>query len=267
MSISNPFSGASGSDWQNAAMWGAAPGYMGQTGVMGLNPTNPFGAPPQPGSPDFENLAREQYDLSMQGARPNQYTPFGSSVWTQDPEGNWTQNVSFSPEQQKLFEAGQAGQQELLGSQMPTYGGRREQVMEAMMARGQGDIGRSREQKHSQLIAQGIPPGSQAYETEMDRFSRQEVDLRQQAELGSSQVAGQEYGAELAGRGQRAGELAQFTPGMPQTPSFQQVPGPDLFGAGIARGQWDLAGWNADVQRQNQMMQGLFSLGAAGIGA
>lgn len=273
MGLGTKFSQATGgyvspSSFNQAGQWGVSP-YYGQ-GMMGLNMmgiSSPFSPPPQPGAPDFESMAREQYDLTMQGARPNQYTPFGSSVWTQGPEGDWSQQVSFSPEQQRLFEAGQAGQEQLLGSEMPTFGGRREQVMEAMMARGSGDIGRAREQKHSQLIAQGIPPGSQAYETEMDRFSRQEVDLRQQAELGSTQMAGQEYGAELAGRGQRAAELGRFTPGMPQMPSFQQVQGPDLFGAGMARGEWDLAGWNAEQQRQNAIMQGLFGLGAAGVGA
>ena len=45
---------------------------------------------------------------------------------------------------------------------MPKYGEHRQQVMDAMLARTNTDIGRDRERVSSRLIAQGIPPGSEA---------------------------------------------------------------------------------------------------------
>jgi hypothetical protein len=51
-----------------------------------------------------------------------------------------------------------------------------------------------------------------------------------------------------------------YAPGMQQTTS-----GPDALGATMAQGNWDLAGYNADVASRNAMMGGMFGLGAAGI--
>jgi hypothetical protein len=242
-------------------------------GLLGLG--NPFSSPAAPGAPDYVGAAEATAAGNLAGAqaateanRPGQYNPFGSSVWQQGPGGEWSQQVSFSPEQQALYEQTQAGKQAFLGQGAPEFGANRERVMEAMMGRGMGDIGRSREQKHSQLIAQGIPPGSEAYETEMDRFGRQEVDLRQQAEIGATQQAGQEYGAELAGRGQQLGAISAFSPQSPQFNQFYQqqaVPGADYMGAAQQQGQFDMNQYNAQQAQQNAMMQGLFGLGAAGI--
>lgn len=257
------------------APFAANPYLSGTANLLGIDPSNPFSAGPPPGSPDFRGAAEataagniEAAEAATAANRAAQYNPFGSSVWSQGPGGEWSQQVSFSPEQQALYEQTQAGKASLLGQDMPQFGANRERVMEAMMGRGMGDIGRSREQKHSQLIAQGIPVGSEAYETEMDRFSRQEVDLRQQAEIGATQQAGQEYGAELAGRGQQAGMLGAFSPTSPQFNQFYQqqaVPGVDYMGAAQQQAQFDLGGYNAQQAQQNAMMQGLFGLGAAGI--
>lgn len=236
-------------------------------GLFGLDQQGPT-------SPDFRGAAEATAAGNLAGAeaateanRLNQYNPFGSTVWSEGP-GGWSQEVSFSPGQQQMFDATQQGKMDLLGQGSPEFGANRERVMEAMMGRGMGDIERSRARKHSQLIAQGIPVGSEAYETEMDRFGRQEVDLRQQAEIGATQQAGTEYGAELAGRGQKAGELGMFTPQMPQfTPFYQQqaVPGADYLGAAQQQSQFDMAGYNAQQAQKNAMMQGLFSLGGAAI--
>lgn len=39
-------------------------------------------------------------NANLQANRPNVNSPFGSSTWTRDANGNWTQNVSLSPEEQ-----------------------------------------------------------------------------------------------------------------------------------------------------------------------
>lgn len=82
----------------------------------------------------------------------------------------------------------------------------RQQAIEAVMSRGREDLAQKQEQLASDLEARGIPPGSKAYEREMQRLSQQENDLRLQAE----QFAGGEASrlANIAGqqRGQLYGE-------------------------------------------------------------
>lgn len=65
--------------------------------------------PPPP--PDYTALAKQQADLAKTAAteqtatnRPDQNTAFGSTAWTQDPAGKWTQNVTLNPEDQKLLD-------------------------------------------------------------------------------------------------------------------------------------------------------------------
>jgi hypothetical protein len=64
---------------------------MGYGGVLGGVNSLLFGAPPKP--PDSMALANQQ----TQANRPDQTTPYGQSNWSQDANGNWSQNVSFSP--------------------------------------------------------------------------------------------------------------------------------------------------------------------------
>ncbi|NIT58375.1 MAG: hypothetical protein GWN00_19755 [Aliifodinibius sp.] len=216
----------------------------------------------------------------------------------------------------------------------PAYGETRQRVMDAMLSRVTSDIERDRGTRHSQLISQGIPPGSEAYNREMERFDRQLTDARQQAEIAATGMAGQEFQAELAGRrlagteamerfmtdmqsrgvsrqdamdmfnslmrtrgvetqealtGFGAGmdvhrqriqdallqrqiplnELSAFRSGSQvQLPQFQafapQAPtaGPDYLGAGQMQSAYDLANYNAQLAQQNQLMGGLFGLGA-----
>lgn len=59
------------------------------------------------GKPDALGAAQQQ----TRDNRPNQTTPFAFSNWTQDPNGQWNQNVGFAPGMQGLFDTlqGQAG--------------------------------------------------------------------------------------------------------------------------------------------------------------
>lgn len=230
---------------------------------------------PQPGAPDYRSAAEatakgnlENAKLATQANRPTQVNPFGTTEWAQDEGGNWTQTTSFSPEMQNIYDLSTQAQTGLLESQMPSYGENRQKVMDAMLSRVGTDIEREKENLHSRLLAQGIPVGSDAYNAQMEMLDRKETDARQQAEISASQMAGQEYDSALSGRGQRVAEAIGFNP---QAPSFspfyaqQAVPGPDYMGATAQTGQWDLAGWNAQQQMRNNLMQGLFGLGAAGI--
>ena len=89
---------------------------------------------------------------------------------------------------------------------MPQYGEHRQNVMDSMMSRVNTDIGRDKAFKNSQLIAQGIPVGSDAYNREMEQLDRKQTDARQQAEISAEQMAGMGYQSALAGRGMESQE-------------------------------------------------------------
>lgn len=65
----------------------------------------------RPPPPDYRALAQEQGQLNQQAAlqqtrtnRPTQNTPWGSTSWQQDGQGNWTQNVSLDPADQAALD-------------------------------------------------------------------------------------------------------------------------------------------------------------------
>jgi len=149
-----------------------------------------------------------------------------------DPD-QWTSTVSLSPEVQSLFDkelenkgrqadlslsglnsvedifktpfstTGQVG--EYAGpnyagieGDVPQYQGgdydkTRQNVSDAMMSRVNTDIDRDRSTKEAQLIAQGIPKGSEAFNREMEQLDRKQTDARQQAEIAASGQAAQEF--------------------------------------------------------------------------
>lgn len=270
--------------------------------------------PKMPASPDYAGAAEKTAEgnleiarLTTEANRPNQYTPWGSSEWVKDPYSDqWTQTVSLSPSQQNIFDIGQQTSQQMgeLGlagissasdlfrsryqtpesAALPTYGENRQQVIDAMMARSNRDIQNEREDLHSNLIAAGIPPGSEAYEREMRSLNEKSVDARQQAEIAAANMATQEYNAGMSRAQQIISNalLERQTPlnelnalrtgsqvSMPDMPGFSQqqtVAGPDYMGATMAQGQWDLAGWNAEQAQQNAILSGLFGVGAAAMG-
>lgn len=219
----------------------------------------------------------------------------------------WRSDITLSPELQRLFDiqqqaktgAGELGLQGLeqikgifespfqIEGQAPDYEGpggfgeNRQRVMDAMMSRTEQDLAEEREGLNAKLIAQGIPPGSEAWERAQRQIDRQLVDARQQAEIASTDMAAREYASSLAGAGQKfqtglEGQrqriqealLARQTPlseynafmtgSQPQMPQFgsagSQAPtaGPDYMGALQGQSQYDIAGHNVDVANTNQ---------------
>ncbi len=118
----------------------------------------------------------------------------------------------------------------------------RDQVVNAMMSRANTDIDRRQEQTKSDLIAQGIRPGTEAYSREMQRVDQSRNDAEQQAITAADQAAknaysmdlstrqqgvqeqGQQFGQELAGGAQnfqQQGQRSQLTAAQ-QAQSYQQ---------------------------------------------
>lgn len=253
--------------------------------------------PDPPPAPDYAGAA----EATAAGNRVNQYTPWGSSVWTAPTEGDtWSQTITLSPEQRRLMNLNnqtdiKMAKLGLMGlnatsdlfstpyssgmSDITDYGGERDRITQNMLARVNTDIQREKEDLHSQLVAQGVPPGSPAYQREMEYIDRKQTDARQQAELASTEQIGQLQNQEIQRRRQRISEILQErqTPlnelnafrtgtqvGMPQFPDTPA--GPDYLTAAGLQSQYDLAGWNADIAQRNAILGGLFGMGAAFAG-
>ena len=178
---------------------GETPVYSFQGDVPGYNATNtPIPTyNPQGDVPDssgfLKGLGAFQDYQGPQGEMPTYNAPGGNVPTLNRPDGDVPQYVG--PE-------GDTPRYEGMSEAAPNYDDIKTNVRDSILARAEEDINRDREQKHAQLVARGIPPNSEAYNTEMQRFERQLTDARQQAEITSSQIASTEYQNRLAGRRQ-----------------------------------------------------------------
>jgi len=233
--------------------------------------------------------------------RVNQVTPYGNLDYTisgQDPYGNptWTATQSLAPAQQQLLDyqnQASLGLGKLTGkglgyvnnmldtpfdtSKLPTTGFNPSQsYQDAYMQRLQPQILQSREALNTQLANSGIPVGSEAYKRAMQTQSMKENDLLAAATtqgFGIGQQARQSALQEQAYlRNEPLNTLNAVRSGAQvQGPSFvnsaQQAntAGPDILGATQMGYNANLAASNAQNAANNQMTQGLFSLGGAAL--
>ncbi len=204
-----------------------------------------MGKKKSPDPPDYAAAAEAQGESSLQNIqaqtqanRPNQYTPWGSSEWTQ--QGNqWQQNINLSPQQQQALDAQmgvQTGRSELAQGLIGRAG---EEVMESpewdpLNLNGVGDASDTRqnaedaiygrassrldpmwnqqqEATESRLWNQGLRPGDQAYDDAMGNFDRGRTDAYQTAMdaaiMGGGQEASRDFGMDLQRRQQGIAEL------------------------------------------------------------
>lgn len=184
-----------------------------------------------PAPPDYRGAAEEtaasdlaMLELQTQANRPTQNTPWGTSTWEQGEGGDWTQNVSLNPEQQRALNAQlgmQTGRSEMASGMMgrvgeefgdvmdwsqfqelagPVQGGSgyNEQAGEALYGRATSRLdprfSQRREQSEAALRNQGLRPGDEAYDTAMANLGREETDAYQQAGFGADIGAGAEAG-------------------------------------------------------------------------
>ena len=233
--------------------------------------------------------------------RVNQYTPYGSleyQVSGEDKFGNpmWKATQSLAPAQQKLLDyqnQASLGLGELTGkglgyvnnmldtpfdtSKLPTTGFNPSQsYQDAYMQRLAPQISQSREALNTQLANSGIPVGSEAYKRAMQTQGMKENDLLAAATtqgFGVGQQARQSALQEQAYlRNEPLNTLNAVRSGAQvQGPSFvnsaQQAntAGPDILGATQMGYNANLAASNAQNAANNQMTQGLFSLGGAAL--
>ena len=182
-----------------------------------------------PAPPDWRGAAEETaqgnkdlLDEQTRANRPDQFNPFGSTQWTQDEAGNWTQTQSLNEDSQRALDAQLklgADRAELGGSMTdrlredfsdrvdlggvpdwagPLMGGdeARQGAEDAIYGRSASRLDPQWEQRSDQteakLAAQGLRPGDPAYDQAMENMGRERTDAYQQATYGSIVGGGQE---------------------------------------------------------------------------
>jgi hypothetical protein len=220
------------------------------------------------------------------------------SFWTSSPSDQWTQTVSLAPEAQQVVDkqiglsnryadlattgldkASKTLEDPMLDmSQIPRRAINPGQTaQEAIMARLQPQFAQQEEALRTRLANQGVTPGSEAFGNDFRNFSAKRNDAEIQAAL---------YGLGLDDANRKSALQEQSfiqdrplnlinalrTGAQVTNPQFQNfsqqatTAGPDLLGATKAKGDWDLANYNAEQAQNGSMMSGLFSLGSAAFG-
>lgn len=259
-------------------------------------------SPSPPPAPDYTGAATATAAGNLTAAQQaqqanmvNQYTPYGSLVYSQNgttPQGNpqYQSNINLSPTGEALL--GQANQTQLGLGQLE--GGALQNVANTMSqpfsdssvqniedqsyaaqkARLDPQWAQNAQLQSSQLANQGIPLGSAAYNDAMRTFNNAKNDAYSQATQNSIATAPQTYQLASAAYNQPLNELnalltgAQVTnPTFGATPQQQTTAGPNYSGATQATGQYNQGLYNAQVGQQNAMTSGLFGLGGAALNA
>ena len=181
-----------------------------------------------PAPPDYKGAAeataasdREMLREQTRANRPNQYTPFGTNIWNQDAEGNWSQHINLNRDAQRALtsqqglaadrsalgemmmgrsadEFGQAMDWNKFQSYMDPVGGADHRKAAEDAAYGQATsrldprFSQRREQTEAQLRNQGLRPGDEAYDTAMANLGRDETDAYNQAMFSAIGIGGQE---------------------------------------------------------------------------
>jgi hypothetical protein len=233
--------------------------------------------------------------------RVNQYTPYGSleyQVSGEDKFGNpmWSATQSLAPAQQQLLDyqnKASLGLGELTGkglgyvntmletpfdtSKLPTTGFNPSQsYQDAYMQRLQPQIAQSQEALDTKLANAGIPVGSEAYKRAQMTEAQRVNDLLASATtsgFGVGQQARQSALQEQAYlRNEPLNTLNAVRSGAQvQGPTFvnpamqANTAGADILGATQMGYNAQMGAANAQNAANNQMTQGLFSLGGAGL--
>jgi len=288
--------------------------------------------PAAPATPDYRGAAVEQGAANLEAARatarlsnPNTYTPYGTQLVSYDGDIP-TIRQTLTPTAQKTLEAQQGVELSLanLGSKgaqtasgvldkpfsfggpdvqtsldlsgiakMPVNAGMTGQ--EAIMSRLNPSLARQRTTTETNLINQGLRPGTEAYDNAIRSLGEQETDARTQAVL---QGLNLDIGANQQGFGQQIeaakfGNVAQqqalaeaiqlrqlplneitalMSGSQIQNPQFGAYSGATvnaapIFAGAQAQGQFDANKYNQEVSQANAQTAGMYSLGGAALGA
>jgi len=276
---------------------------MGGGGFLGLGPAPSAPAPPDYTGMARETATGniDAARVATAANRVNQVTPYGSlkyDITGSDPFGNptYTATQALSPAQQQILDyqnQASIGLGRLAGqglgyvenmlatpfdtSKLPSTGFNPSQsYQDAYMQRLAPQLQQGRERLEQQLANQGIQLGSEAYDRAMQNQAQRENDLLLGATtqgFGVGQQARQQALQEQAYlRNEPLNTLSAVRTGAqvqgPQfVNSFNQATtaGPDLLAASQMGYNAQMGDFNAKQRAQENLNQGLFSLGSAAM--
>lgn len=247
------------------------------------DPINPIAVA---GAQGAENLNAARATAALN--RVNQITPFGSLTYSRTPGGNedsFTATTKLDPRTQRLLDQqletslnlGNATSRALNNvNSLFSAGGTvnadedyRKQVQDAIYNRAASRLNprfaQSQSDMLSRLAAQGITPGSAAYDREIQNYFRDRNDAYQTAIdasiAGGETAISNQFGRDLQSRNQIVNELnALRSSQQVQTPQFQNM----ATGAQVQAAPVAQSIFNAQQQQQGQF-GGLLNA-AAGLG-
>ena len=236
---------------------------IGPSAVVGGNGKSGGKGGKAPGVPDFTSAVERQ----AQANRPNQNTPFASSQWTRDANGNWTQNVGLSG---GLGDAAQGYSDQMAaqaGQPLPSGEAARQQAIDAAYGQSTSRLDPQWSTRanalQTQLANQGLTPGSEAYSSAQRDFNLGRNDAYTSA-MNSAIGQGTEAGNAIFAQGLASRQLPlqqlQGLQGLSGMPGFQ--PGPNLLGAAGLGYQGQLNQYGIDQAGKNSRLGGLTNMAA-----
>lgn len=257
-------------------------------------------SPSPPPAPDYAGAAQATAAGNLETAkyataanRVNQYSPYGSSTYTQgnpgsDTDPQWSQKIDLSPTGQALLDRqnqyslglGDAtnkslGQVQGQGNfDLSSVDKIADQAYQAQTSRLDPQWQQRQQQTETQLVNQGLRPGTEAYDNAMRDFNTGRNDAYTQARVTAMNSMPQTYQLAQAAYDQPLNRLNALRTGAQVTnPQFGGVPqqqttaGPNMLGAAQSQSQYDMGLYNSGVSQANAFNGGLFQLGSSFLGA
>lgn len=219
----------------------------------------------------------------MRGTAPS--APNRNDFMTSNQD-KWSQTTTLSPEMQAILNQNLAAKgqsydqlQKALGNinnnNLPLASvNAGETAQDAILRRVNPQLVQQEDQLRTRLVNQGVRPGSEAWDREMNLFNQQKNDAVSQAALQGINVGNDARARALAEQGIPINLINAYQSGgqaeMPQFTNYAQqgvAQSPDLLGAGQAQYNSALQGYNANQASNSNMMGGLFGLGSSLLGA
>jgi len=251
-------------------------------------------SPSAPAAPDYTGAAQATAAGSLDAARVaakanrvNQYTPYGNITYQNGINGDqdqWRSDISLSPTGKTLLDY-QNNASLGLGNQtnqalnrvgqtlsQPFDYGSVQDVQDASYKAQTDRLDPQWEQRQqsteTQLVNQGLRPGTEAYDNAMRDFNYGRTDAYGQARQNAINTAPQTYQMAASLRNQPLNELNALRTGSQVTnPTFSQAPqqgqtaGPDLLGAANSQYGAAMGNYNAQQASNSNFMNGLMGLG------
>jgi hypothetical protein len=239
-----------------------------------------------------QQAANQQALLSQQtrANRPNQSNPYATRAWTEGPDGQWSSSDQFTGAMGELNASLQQQARDAMSTPFSLSGlpgltdgaAARDQAISSAYGQATSRLDPAFAQREdamrTRLVNQGLQPGSEAYNREMEMFGREKNDAYGGA-MSSAIAQGTSAGSALFGqsmssreqaleemlrqRGQAMGELHGMN-GMLGQSGFHGAglgEAANLLGAGGMQDASDMGRWQQQMQMLSDALSSLMQLG------